>query len=431
MTTMRMRLTGDKAIRVHRRVARVVTVGIVAGALIADASTATAQYEEPSSHPVGVVLPAALAKGADYTVKDPVVTDGYLYHYRLDSVHGPFEAVGTGALRKLVHEIWAIGELKQISASESFVKALHSQAVKPVEFAKNVITRPGETLSGVPKGVGRLFGVASTAVTNTPDPSQESKSKELLQVGSFKREYASRYRVDPYSSNAVLQDELNKIAKAAALGLWTASVGTLPISGTAGVVMGATSLGQSFNNVLAAEPPARIRAINEQKLGEIAISTDLAKRYLDHPVYTPRHDLILVDSLHRLAGVAGRDRLLESALKADDEVEANFFVNTVQILRGYHETHGRITGITMFEALPVAQTQSGAAMIPFALDHGVWTANADRLSQHLKTAYRASGFNGRFELWVAGNLSTRAKQELQARGFTVVEEAGKRVDIVD
>jgi hypothetical protein len=70
-------------------------------------------------------------------------------------------------------------------------------------------------------------------------------------------------------------------------------------------------------------------------------------------------------------------------------------------------------------------------MIPFALDHGVWTANADKLSQELKANYRAPGFNGSFELWVSGTLSAKAKQELQARGFSVVEQAGIRIDIVD
>ena len=417
--------------RLQRRLMGVLTSTLIVASVPMAPGTAVAQYEQPSTRPVASVLPPALAKAANYTVQDPVVADGYMLHYHVESTYGPFEAVGTGALRKLVNEIWAIGELKAISGSEAFVKALGGQALKPVEFAKNVITKPGETLVGVPKGVGRLFSNASAAVSSTPDPSQESKARELLQVGAFKREYASRYRVDPYSSNAVLQAELDKIAKAAAFGLWTASVGTMPIGGTAGAVLSATSLGQSFNNVVAAEPPARIRTINEQKLGEMGVPADLTKRYLDHTVYTPRQDLILVDSLHRLAGVPGRDRYLENALKAQDEVEANFFVNTAQLLRGYHETRGRITGLTMFEALTVAQTKSGVAVIPFALDYGVWTANADRLSQHLKTAYRAPGFNNRFELWVTGALSARAKQQLQARGFSVVEEAGKQFDIVE
>ena len=57
--------------------------------------------------------------------------------------------------------------------------------------------------------------------------------------------------------------------------------------------------------------------------------------------------------------------------------------------------------------------------------------NAERLSQELKATYRAPGFTGGFELWVTGTLSPRGKQELQARGFTVVEQVGGRIDIVD
>jgi hypothetical protein len=163
----------------------------------------------------------------------------------------------------------------------------------------------------------------------------------------------------------------------------------------------------------------------------MGIASDVAKRYLDHPVYTPRQDLLLVDSLHRLGAATGRDAYLNAAMLAADEVEANFFVNMAQILRGYHEKQNPITGITMVGPLTVAQTKAGAAMIPFALDHGVWTANADKLSQELKANYRAPGFNGSFEFWVSGTLSAKGKQELQARGFSVVEQVGTRIDIVD
>ena len=399
--------------------------------VVAAVAAGAADYELHTNRKVAEVVPPELAKGPHYTVRDPVVTDGYMYHFQVDSDFGPFEAAGIGALRKLAREIWAIGELKQITGSEVFLKALKEQATKPLTFAKNIITKPGDTLSGVPKGVGRLFSNASTAATNTLDPSQESRTKEVLQVGAFKREYAGRYDVDPYSSNKVLQEELDKIGKAGAYGLWTASLGTAPISGTAGAVMSVTALSQSFNNLLKNEPPARIRSINEEKLKEIGVSSDLAKRYLDHTAYTPRHDVILVDSLARIAGATGRDAYVNASLAAADEVEANFFVNTAQIMRGYHEMQGPITMITMIEALTVAQTRSGAALIPFALDYGMWTANADKLSQHLKKTYSPAGFNGKFELWVTGTLSPTAKQELQARGFTVVENAGSRFDIVD
>jgi hypothetical protein len=399
--------------------------------LAAAVGVGAADYETPKNRSVKDVLPAAVAAGPDYTVSDPVVADGYMYQFKVKSPYAVFDVTGTGALRKLEREIWAIGQLKQVTKSEAFLKSLKDQAGKPLVFAKDVVTKPGETLSGIPKGVSRLFSNAATAITNTKDPSQESTAKELLLVGSFKRDYAARFEVDPYSSNKVLQDELDKIGKAAAFGSWTASAAMIPISGPASSVITGTSLAKSFNNIVATEPPSRIRVINEEKLKQMGIADDLAKRYLDHLVYTPRQDLLLVDSLHRLGAATGRDAYLNAATVAADEVEANFFVNMAQILRGYHEKQNPITGITMVGPLTVAQTKAGAAMIPFALDYGVWTANADKVSQELKTNYRAPGFNGSLELWVSGTVSAKGKRELQARGFTVVEQVGGRIDIVD
>ena len=389
-----------------------------------------ADYETPTNRTVVGVLPPQLAAGPDYTVKDPVVADGYMYRFTVVSTYGPYDVTGLGALRKLQREIWAIGELRNVTGSEAFLGALKDQAGKPIVFVKDVVTKPVDTLSGIPKGVGRLFSNISTAVSTPPKPSQESRTKEALQVGAFKREYAARFGVDPYSSNQGLQDELDKLANAAALGLWTASIGTMPISGTAGAVISATSLSKSFNNVLQNEPPARIRTINEDKLAQMGVDASFANRFLDQPVYTPRQTLILVDSLYRLGRATGRDGYLNAAMAAADEVEANFFVNTAQILRGYHETQTPIRGITMVGMLAVAQTR-GTAVIPFALDYGVWTANADRLSRSLKTGYRAPWSNGTFEFWVTGTLSPTARRELESRGFRVMDQVGGMLDVVD
>src|SRR5206468_11501476 len=157
--------------------------------------------------------------------------------------------------------------------------------------------KPVDTLRAVPKGVGRLFGNIATSVTTTRNPNQESRVNEVLLVGSFKRDYAARFGVDPYSSNQVLQDELDKVGQAAAFGSWTASAAMMPISGPASSVITATSLSKTFNNILATEPPPRIRIINEQKLKQMGIAPDLAERYLDQPIYTPSQNLLLVDSL--------------------------------------------------------------------------------------------------------------------------------------
>ena len=407
-------------------------VSMVCMIVLAVASAAgAADYETQTNKPASQALPPTVAAGPDFKVNDPVVADGYMYRFNVTSTYGPFDVTGTGALRKLEHEIWAIGQLKNVTKSEAFLKSLKDQAGKPLVFVKDVVTNPVDTLTGIPKGVGRLFGNIAESVTTKRNPAQESRVSEVTLVGSFKRDYAARFNVDPYSSNQVLQEELDKIGKAAALGSWTASAAMIPISGPASSVITATSLSKSFNNILATEPPSRIRIINEDKLKQMGISPDVAKAYLDQPIYTPTQNMLLVDALSRLGAASGRDAFLNASLVAADEVEANFFVNMAQILRGYQETQGPIAGITMVGALTVAQTKSGAAVIPFALDYGVWTANGDKLSQNMKATYKAPGFNGNFEIWITGTASATARQEYQARGFTVVEQAGSRFEIID
>ena len=70
---------------------------VLAGAI----GVGAADYETPKNRSVKDVLPAAVAAGADYTVSDPVVPDGYMYQFKVKSPYAVFDVTGTGALRKL------------------------------------------------------------------------------------------------------------------------------------------------------------------------------------------------------------------------------------------------------------------------------------------------------------------------------------------
>src|SRR5262249_57895969 len=138
-------------------------------------------------------------------------------------------------------------------------------------------------------------------------------------------------------------------------------------------VLTGTSLAKSFNNILGTEPPSRIRNINEEKLQQMRVSDEVAKQFLDSPTYTPRQSLLLVDALSRLGTATGRDAFLKASLVADDEVEANFFINIAQILRGYHETHGPLNSLTIIRPLLSAHTNAQPGSIPFRRHYVVCT----------------------------------------------------------
>ena len=193
---------------------------------------------------------------------------------------------------------------------------------------------------------------------------------QALQVSKRKRYFAAQLGVDVYSSNAVLQKELNSVAWTAAGGNLNAGLALMPVGGTAGTVLSSVRLSDTLNEQLKGEPATRLRIINKDKLTAMGLPPDLAGRFLDHRHFSPRHDTILVDSLARLQDICGREQFLEAPL----------------------------TEMQMAGRLVVAQAKNGTALLALPLDHLLWTSAADRRSQELKASYKAPGFTGQFDV---------------------------------
>ncbi len=163
----------------------------------------------------------------------------------------------------------------------------------------------------------------------------------------------------------------------------------------------------------------------------MGISKDLANRFLDHPNFTPRHDTLIVSALADLKNPRGRDVFLNAILSAQDRVGATFYMNIAQTLQGYNETVSRIQEITVVGGLVVARALNGRALIPFPLDHGVWGERGSRVINHMKKANEANGFQGKYDLWVTGTVSTRARRELTALGIEATENVDERIGFLD
>ena len=402
----------------------------VLGLVVLAGATSAANYEIPQDRSARDILPQNMLKGPQYRVRDLVVSDGYMHRWTVESDFGPFEVQGDGALRKLQNEIRALGELQKVKKTQAFTKGLGGAAKAPLAFGKSLITHPVDTVSGVPKGMYQLMENVGTGATSTGDPSEDSKMAQALKMSAFKREFAAQLDVDPYTSNRVLQKELNGVAWVAAVGDWTFSAAMLP-AGAAGSAVSNVRLLNSMKNILKEEPPARVRIINNEKLEKMGIPEDLRKRFLDSPAFTPRHDTIIAANLESLADVAGRDAFLNLAVAAQDETEANIYTAMVQMLRGYHETVAKLTQITPVGRFAIGQTKEGQAVLALPLDRLIWTQRADQVSNEIKTNYRAPGFNGKFEVWATGTFSPMARQQLEQRGYRLMERVNTRVEILD
>ena len=354
-----------------------------------------------------------------------------MHYYTVDSVFGTFEVTGDGALRKLVRELHAIAALRGIKQTEAFVDAVKHAAAGPMRLGKSLITDPVDTVIAIPQGVFSIFSNVAESITMTHDPSEDSRVEQMLFVSSWKRDYAAQMGVDVYSSNKVLQEELNSVGWAAAIGGLTISAATMGADATAAIVLKQMRLADSVRNVLKAEPPPRLRIINMDKLKAMGVPPRLAEKFLDHPHFTPRHDTIIVACLDALGAAQGRDVFLNAALRARDEVGANFYMNIAQIMCGYNDSVARIRRITNLGGFVIAQAETGTAFIPAALDHGIWAQCGSQVMSNLITTYRAPGFNGRLEFWITGTLSPLARAQLAQLGIQVVDNVDERLGLLD
>jgi hypothetical protein len=418
---------------------RVSKVGVVVVALVGLLTSArllaqpVISYETSGTHRPADALPKELVKGPRWEVQSPVVSDGYLFRSKVKSDYGPFKVTGVGALRKLVVEIGAIAQLKEIKASKAFTTAVADSATGPFRFAKNLILHPADTLSGVPKGAYKLVEDVGETVGTERNPSDDPAYKKALLVSGRKREYAAQLGVDVYSSNKVLQEELNSVGWAAAVGNLAVSAALMPVGGGAGATVTTVRWSTAINDYLKVEPASRLKIIAEEKLTAAGISAELARRFVNQPHFTPRHYVIIAESLAALgaAPARGRDLFLETALGADDEVDANFYAAVAQILRGYHATVSPVTEIRRLGRLAIAHASNGHSVVPLPVDYLTWTEAVDKRSRELAAAHRERGASGQVQIWLTGTASKPALRQLADRHLAVIEDARRRVEILD
>ncbi len=391
--------------------------------------------EMPIDRQASSFLPAGMLTGPHHRVHETVVCDGYMHRFTVDSAFGVFHVTGDGALRKLVREIRAIAVLSKVALGAAYVEGIKRYGRQPLEFGFSLITDPLDTVAGIPKGLAQLFQDIATSFSSASNPSEDGMVAQLLAMSSAKRLIGRDLDVDVYSSNPVLQNQLNKLAWTVAFGSLSVSIALIPVGGTVVQVVSLTNAGQELNRFMADQPPARLRQRNQIKLESAGAPMDLITRFLNHPRYTPRHYTVIANSLGAMDGTRGSGSFIHAALRAHDEVSANFVMHVAEILRGYHQKVAPVQEIMVEPPFVFARAANGTVVIPLPLDYGMWTERASQLVPALLERYQNRNYNPsgveKFEMWVTGTLTPMAKQQLGKLGVNVVENVNTRIEFVD
>jgi hypothetical protein len=398
------------------------SVGIASGETVFDA---------PEVRAASDVVPSALLAGPHYRVRPTVRTFAFMNQYSVTSDYGAFTASSDARLRRLIREITAIAELDKIHQSDAFAKATVEAGKGVVQGAQHLIEDPVATIGAVPEAVFSIFGrVSEAAKRGGTSKYEDGVAQNLLAVSSFKREYAQKLDFDVYSSNEVLQKQLNSVA-------WASAAGNLTL-GAASMVTGAVVLQvasglrtlDQAKNIVNALSAAELSRRNREALRQMRVPDPIAVGFLANRMLSPRHQTVIVEAMKTLRGVPGRAAFIQYAARADSEDAALLYQEMGELLAGYHRLVAPIQRVTIYQNIPVAYTGQGAAVILLPIDRLLWTERSSVIASGLSQKLQRS--QGRpVEIWMTGDASDHARAGLQQLGITLVEHAGQRVPLLD
>lgn len=381
-------------------------------------------FEELPELKASEILKPELLKGPHYAVRDPVPTGSGMNQFTIDSDFGLFEADGNEMLLQRLKEIDAIARLREVSRTDEFKKSLVAAAKGPLNSAKNIARDPAQAISNVPKGIMKFLGHAKETVENVGkggggNEGDANRMKDVIGYSDKKRKIALQMGVDPYSTNSVLQKELDDVAWASWAGGFSFSVATFPISGPIGAALTVTNLNTTVEELLRDKSPSELEQINRSTFRAMGASASDTERILHGGAFTPTQSTTFAVNLKALKGVPNRGAFVKAAAqKSTTEADALFCVYTAALMNQIHEKTP-IARLVMLHDFPICVAKDGTIIVALQWDYAAWTPGAAQFTRDVQKLAAQSGENKSILVALSGQVSPRLREELEKRGIAV------------
>lgn len=398
------------------------------------AQEAPAKFEQGVILNAAQLLPADSLRGPSYRVRDQVVTDGYMAHFKIDTDFGTFDAVGVPQAKLRIVEAEAIRKLVETSKGDLFAEGLKRSVEQPIDAVKNIVKHPVESVKQAPKTVGHFFGKVGSAIGRgvtgavdrvTEDEPPPSAAEVGGQIGNVaknaagfdkaKLDTAKQLGVDPYSDNPRLQEEMDKVT-------WAFFAGGLPLrigaaAASAGLALTATNMvGIPEDTYALTQSELAVR--DERSLAAMGVHPEDIKNFQIHRALSTTRRHRMVRALEAMPKATGRGTMVQLANACGSPEQADVLVGAFSILAERQRSGAAdYRKLQVLGRLPGATTASGDLEVPAPVDYVTWTDEVATFAQRddLGTAPKV--------LVHTGNLSSAALAGITAAGWKPVKVA--------
>ncbi len=410
---------------------RAFVTGIAAAPLAASVPTwvwAQAPFETVQFFVPDEVLPPDLITGDLFKVVGQVIAQGYYNRYTLRTDFELEEINTQDLLTKRIHEAAAIAEILKVKDTDAFTAGAANAAKSPYKALKALVNDPVNTLMGVPEGFWKLAKRVGEMVTGDRGDREDHAAAELVGFSTIKRKLAFKLGVDVYSSNRRLQQEMNEVAFAGFAGGMTMNlaIGAVAMPSALNTTIDAVEVTRTASQIIRDSAPEDLRLRNQDSWLMMGASDKQIDKFLNNDHYSPRHETIITLAMESMDGVDDRNEVARSARHAESLVEAQLMQRRVEMFRSYHAQVSPAAAFVDVDDNLGMRTQDGRLVMAMPADRLLWTKDTEPVVDAL-AGYGGEGITAR-EILVAGSVSDRARQQVEAKGIVLTENT--RADLL-
>lgn len=394
-------------------------------ALLPVAVAAAERYERPPSFNAAQIR-GIRRVGSNYTILNPVRSDGLLRIYRLTTPYGKMRVDGDQMMRMRQNELFALAKLEKLSTSQSFVKALAKAGLSPLMFTGQLITNPIGAVHNTFAGVGAFFGRLGSGIANAGQ-TQDDAVASLLGVTDERRHLAAAYGVDPYTDFPPLAAKLDQLSQAAAMGglAVTGAMFALP-GGVAALVVSNLSTANRLNDIGIEElaqkyTAAQILDINRGLLAKMGVDKRTGERFLKNHHFTPIDQAATVAAVDSMKGVRDRRVFFTCAAGAKSRTLAYLMRRQAEMMADdYHKHHNYVRFVALSN-YPYVITRDNRVMAILPVDALAWTPDTAAGFTRVTAQRRRIAPKARGVMRITGMATRLVKRELRRQGWIVLE----------
>jgi hypothetical protein len=326
-------------------------------------------FETPGPVPSAELLPPALLSKTGPTAH----ADGLHATYELFNGSAREEITGTQFLANRIRELRAIASLRAMNKSAEFGKSLLQTGGEKIQSVGAAVKDPVGTVKRLPQGASKFFGRVGTSIKSMGEGKVGATEAVEAAAGVHRKkaELALQLGVSPFSTDPVLQSELDAAARAMAAGASLVNFSGLLVGGGIGTALSVVNMNDTFQRALVESSPAELEVQTRATLRSLGASPANIDAFLANPSFNPWQKSALATLLAEIG--LNPDPLLAQATKATSPEDAVYFVQMARLFGKHHKDRAPITEFRSMDGIPCALDRDGTLVVAVGADLVLWT----------------------------------------------------------